>query len=93
MSKAIDKFSRYLVMYGPEEDGTGIKGIRADAPKEVIDEFIEWYRDTHRYENGRKYNRTSARIRALVIETSDREGFALSKPIIRWTTIPFRVSS
>ena len=71
MSNAIDRFSKYLVMYGPGEDGTGIKGIRADAPQEVIDEFIEWYRGTHRYENGRKYNRTSARIKALVIDTSE----------------------
>ena len=70
MSQAIDRFSRYLVMYGPDEDGTGIKGIRADAPKEVIDDFIEWYRDNHRYENGRKYNRTSAKIKALVIDVT-----------------------
>ena len=71
MSNAIDRFSRYLVMYGPEENGTGVKGIRSDAPAEVIEEFIEWYRDTHRYENGRKYNRSSARIRALVIDPED----------------------
>ena len=38
---------------------------------EVIEEFIEWYRDTHRYENGRKYNRTSAKIKALVIDVHE----------------------
>lgn len=71
MSNCTDRFSRYLVMYGPEENGTGIKGIRADAPPEIIDAFIEWYRDTHRYENGRKYNRTSAKIKALLIDPGD----------------------
>ena len=80
MSNAIDKFSKYQVMYGPDDDETGIRGIRADAPKEIIDEFIEWYRDTHRYENGRKYNRTSAKIKALVIDVTDIRGPDRGRP-------------
>lgn len=47
------KFNRYLVFYGPGEENTGLKGIRSDAPEDIIDEFIAWYRDHNRYENGR----------------------------------------
>ena len=46
------KFSRYLVI----DSGSGgyrIRGIRSDAPKDMIDEFVDWYRDNNRYENGR----------------------------------------
>ena len=71
MQSNTDSFSRYLVMYGPDEDGTGIKGIRSDAPKEAIEAFLEWYRCENRYENGRKYNRTSAKIKALVIDVHE----------------------
>ena len=47
----IRRFSRYLVI--DTEDGYRIAGIRADAPADVIDEFVSWYRKNNRYENGR----------------------------------------
>ncbi len=68
MNGNTDSFSRYLVMYGPDEDGTGIKGIRSDAPREAIEAFLEWYRCENRYENGRKLSLSKKRIRALIIE-------------------------
>lgn len=61
------KFNKYLVFYSNEEEGTGIKGIRSDAPQEAIDGFIEWYRDTNRYENGRLRPLSDAMVRKLVI--------------------------
>lgn len=64
-------FMPYLVMYGPNEANIGIKGIRSDAPKEAIDAFILWYRDTHRYSNGRMLNANDARLRKLIIDVSD----------------------
>ena len=47
----IRKYSRYLVI--DTEDGYRIAGIRADAPVDVIEDFISWYRKNNRYENGR----------------------------------------
>ncbi len=47
----IRKYSRYLVI--DTEDGYRIAGIRADAPADVIEDFISWYRKNNRYENGR----------------------------------------
>ena len=47
----IRKYSRYLVI--DTEDGYRIAGIRADAPADVIEGFISWYRQNNRYENGR----------------------------------------
>ncbi len=44
---------RYLVIDAGEEGGYRVKGIRSDAPAETIDEFIQWYRENNRYENGR----------------------------------------
>lgn len=73
MDERIAKFNRYLVTYGPEDEQTGIKGIRSDAPEEAIEAFIEWYRDEHRYENGRKFNKTSKKIRNLVIDVDDAD--------------------
>ncbi len=68
MNGNTDSFSRYLVMYGPDEDGTGIKGIRSDAPEEAIKAFLEWYRCENRYENGRKLALSKKRIRALIVD-------------------------
>ena len=68
MDKSTDSFSRYLVMYGPDEDGTGIKGIRSDAPEDAIKAFLEWYRSENRYENGRKLALSKKRIRALIVD-------------------------
>lgn len=62
------RFNRYLVFYGNDEGRSGIKGIRSDAPPELIDEFIEWYRDRNRYPNGRLRPKTASLIRELVIE-------------------------
>lgn len=64
----VGKFNKYLVFYSSEEEETGIKGIRSDAPKEVIEDFIEWYRNTNRYENGRMRPLSDAMIRKLVID-------------------------
>ena len=47
----VRKYSRYLVI--DTEDGYRIAGIRADAPADVIEDFISWYRKNNRYENGR----------------------------------------
>ncbi len=49
----VKRFMRYLVIEIGENGGYRIKGIRADAPGEMIDEFIRWYRENNRYENGR----------------------------------------
>lgn len=78
MNGNTDSFSRYLVMYGPDEDGTGIKGIRSDAPPEAIEAFLEWYRCENRYENGRKLALSKKRIRALIVDvgTSNETGGA-----------------
>ena len=46
------RFNRYLVI-DAGEDGYRIRGIRSDAPSEIIDEFIQWYRENNRYESGR----------------------------------------
>lgn len=67
MDGRIDSFNRYLVMYGIHDDRTGVKGIRGDAPESAISEFIDWYRDTHRYGSGRKYDASSKRIRDLIL--------------------------
>ena len=76
MQPNTDSFSRYLVMYGPDEDGTGIKGIRSDAPEEAIEAFLEWYRCENRYENGRKLSLSKKRIKALIVDvrTPDETG-------------------
>ena len=82
MQPNTDSFSRYLVMYGPDEGGTGIKGIRSDAPKEAIEAFLEWYRCENRYENGRKLSLSKKRIRALIVDvgTPDETGGADNAP-------------
>lgn len=63
----VGRFNKYLVFYSSEEEETGIKGIRADAPQDVIDDFIEWYRNTNRYENGRLRPLSAAMVRKLII--------------------------
>ena len=65
----VAKFNKYLVFYSPEEEGRGIKGISSDAPPELIKEFIDWYRNTYRYENGRKRPLSDALVRKIVIDT------------------------
>ncbi len=52
-NEELKKFMRYLVIDIGENGGYCIKGIRADAPEETIDEFVQWYRENNRYENGR----------------------------------------
>ncbi len=78
-------------MYGPDEDGTGIKGIRSDAPKEAIDAFLEWYRCENRYENGRKLSLSKKRIRALIVDvgTPDETGGAENAPPSNPPIAPF----
>lgn len=63
----IKNFNKYLVFYSSDEEKTGIKGIRSDAPQEAIDDFIEWYRDNNRYENGRIRPLSEAMVRKLII--------------------------
>ena len=46
-------FGKYIVIDAGEVDYYRIKGIRADAPAEIIDDFIQWYRENNRYESGR----------------------------------------
>ena len=76
-------FNRYLVCYGPDEGRTGVKGIRSDAPSEAIEAYIDWFRDTHRYPNGRKYNKDSRFVRDQIIDVGDgslqTEGAAQTK--------------
>lgn len=48
----IRTFNRYLVV-GRGENGYELKGIREDAPESAINDFIRWYRENNRYENGR----------------------------------------
>ena len=64
-------FTPYLVMYGPDEAKTGIKGIRSDAPKEAIDAYLLWYRDKHRYKSGRIMNSTDKRLLELIIDVTN----------------------
>ena len=66
-------FSPYLVMYGPNEANVGIKGIRSDAPKEAIDAYLLWYRDNHRYPNGRMINANDARLSKLIIDVQQED--------------------
>lgn len=68
MDGRIEQFNKYLVMYESNENKTGIKGIRGDAPKSVIEAFIDWYRDTYRYDNGRKYDKHSKKITGLILD-------------------------
>ena len=67
MDERIDLFRRFVVLYDSGENEVGIKGIRGDAPEEAIEAFIDWYRDKHRYPNGRMLSRSSKRIRSLII--------------------------
>lgn len=46
------KFTQYAIYYGPNEYGTGVKGLRSEAPTEARIEYIKWLRDRNRYENG-----------------------------------------
>jgi len=64
-------FMPYIVMYGPNEAMTGIKGIRSDAPKEAIDSFLLWYRGQHRYDNGRMMNKNDLRLKKLIIKVTE----------------------
>lgn len=68
MDERVLEFNKYLVTYGPDEEKTGIKGIRSDAPPSAIESFIEWFRDIYRYDNGRKYNKSSKKIKNLIID-------------------------
>lgn len=61
----------YLVMYGPHEAKTGVKGIRSDAPEEVIEAFLTWYRSNNRYKSGRIMNKADPRLKQLIIDVSE----------------------
>lgn len=90
MDRNTDSFSRYLVMYGPDEDGTGIKGIRSDAPREAIDAFLEWYRCENRYENGRKLALSKKRIKSLIVDVGEEENAPPSAPLARTHAQPIK---
>ena len=47
------RFNRYLVIGAGDDGSYRVKGIRSDAPPEMIEDFIGWYRENNRYENGR----------------------------------------
>ena len=66
----VRSFNKYLLFYGPEDERSGLKGIRSDAPPEVIEDFLQWYRDNNRYPNGRM--RPKDRVfKELVIDVRD----------------------
>ena len=66
-------FSPYVVMYGPNEAKTGIRGVRSDAPDDAKEAFILWYRMNNRYPNGRMIPTNDQRLKRLIIDvgTSD----------------------
>ena len=64
------RFNRYLVFYGDEECLFGVKGISSEAPQEIIDEFVTWYRETTRYPNGRLRPMTSKMYSNVVISVN-----------------------
>ena len=47
------RFNRYLVIDAGGDGAYRIRGIRSDAPSDMIEEFVGWYRDRNRYKNGR----------------------------------------
>ena len=47
------RFNRYLVIDAGTDGAYRIRGIRSDAPSDMIEEFVGWYRDRTRYKNGR----------------------------------------
>lgn len=68
MDEQVKKFNKYLVMFGPDDGRTGIRGIRSDAPEEAKEAYIEWFRDRNRYPNGRKYSRNSRFVQEQIID-------------------------
>ncbi len=66
-------FNKYLVCYGPDEPHTGIKGIRSDAPPEVIEAYLQWYRDNNRYKSGRMHNKDAGDVKSQIIDISNIE--------------------
>lgn len=60
------QFSRYLILNTGEDGTYGVKGIRSDAPDDVIDRFISWYRENNRYENGRLRPEDTVRRRLVI---------------------------
>ncbi len=62
----VRRFSKYLVIDAGGEDGYRIVGIRSDAPADMIDGFIKWYRENNRYENGRLRPESIVRKKCIV---------------------------
>ncbi len=62
------RFNKYLVFYDEHDDQHGVKGISAEAPKEIINEFIEWYRELTRYPTGRLRPASLKMYTDLIIE-------------------------
>ena len=66
----VRSFNKYLLFYGAMDEKSGLRGIRADAPHEVIEDFLQWYRENNRYPNGRM--RAKDRVfKELVINVGD----------------------
>ena len=61
------RFNRYLVIDAGEDGAYRVKGIRSDAPAEMIEEFVGWFRERNRYDNGRLRPKDIVR-RACVIQ-------------------------
>ena len=61
----VRKYSKYLVI-DSGDDGYKIIGIRSDAPADMIDGFIDWYRDNNRYENGRMRPENIVRKKCII---------------------------
>ncbi len=64
------KFNKYLLFYGPGEQSSGLKGIRSDAPSEIIEVFLNWYRSNYRYKNGRMRSKEKI-AREVVMEVGE----------------------
>jgi hypothetical protein len=62
----VRKYSKYLVIDAGGDGGYRIVGIRSDAPADMIDGFIAWYRDNNRYENGRLRPENAVRKKCII---------------------------
>ena len=66
-NEKLRRFNRYLVIDAGADGAYRIKGIRSDAPADMIEEFVGWYRERNRYDNGRLRPKDTVR-KACVIQ-------------------------
>lgn len=77
----VQLFTRYLIMYGPSDSKTGVRGIRSDAPEEAKQAFFLWYRNRNRYENGRIMGSDDIRLKKLIIDVNEEPNKGIDKPL------------